>query len=351
DPISADAWLALAIADRDEVREDLRQAAQEFLANEQSPHPELCLMALACHEAGVAEEGNRLWNRVREMEAPQSSAPDLAMRLSAQFAYRAPLADCYETARTLTDLRSGYSWGHTRNTSWAIDGLAQILPLLPPPSVEKSESRGLVTLGSVVLLDTSESDRNSTGRARAGRRSATFTKQWSVPQLPKQETRLRFEHTGEDPHTYTFEAEGVQGAETLEAIGDRIKLSRSYQDLDGANVNGGVPSGSVIEVCLKISLAQDETYLLVEDRRPAAMEYADHRIDGDAAGHVAHQEFRDDRVCFFFSSLAAGEHEIVYYLRAETVGESKVLPGVAYPMYDPDYRGESESDVLTILAN
>ena len=349
--ISPESWLALAIADPDAVREGLRNSARKTLTKSEAPHHALCLMALACYEAGVTEEGIRIWNRVRKMEMPMASARDLALRLSAQFAYRAPLPKCYETARALTDLRSGYSWGHTRNTSWAIDGLSQILPLLPPPPRrDESKNRGLVRLGSTILLDTSELDRK-TGATRAGRRSATFSKSWSDEMLPGGESQLRIEHTGEDPHTYTFEATGVQGAEKLESMGDRIRLHRSYHRLDGTEVTGPIPSGSVIEVRLVVTLKQDESYLLVEGRRPAAFEFADHRIDGGAAAQIAHREFRDDRACFFFTDLPAGTHEIIYYLRAETVGVSKVPSGVVYPMYDPVSRGETESDVLEVQAD
>ena len=41
------------------------------------------------------------------------------------------------------------------------------------------------------------------------------------------------------------------------------------------------------------------------------------------------------------ASLAAGAHEVVYYLRAETAGTSHVLPGRAYPMYDEKTLGET----------
>ncbi len=89
-------------------------------------------------------------------------------------------------------------------------------------------------------------------------------------------------------------------------------------------------------------------YLIIEDRRPAGCEFAADRLDGSAAGGAAHVEFRDDRVCAFFTHLDAGRHELVYYLRAETPGVSHVLPGCAYPMYDEKTRGETGSAILTI---
>ena len=81
--------------------------------------------------------------------------------------------------------------------------------------------------------------------------------------------------------------------------------------------------------------------MIVEDRRPAACEFADEQLDGPAAASAVNVEFRDDRVAAFFTSLPAGKHELIYYLRAEHRGMSNVLPGVAYPMYNDRLRGET----------
>jgi uncharacterized protein YfaS (alpha-2-macroglobulin family) len=59
-------------------------------------------------------------------------------------------------------------------------------------------------------------------------------------------------------------------------------------------------------------------------------------------------EFRDDRISAFFTRLEAGEHRFTYLLRAETAGESHVLPAEAYPMYDERVRGSSAATVLTV---
>ena len=89
--------------------------------------------------------------------------------------------------------------------------------------------------------------------------------------------------------------------------------------------------------------------LIVEDRRPAGLEFADDRLDGAAASKSVNVEFRDDRVCAFFGYLDAGKHEVVYYLRAETAGTSQVLPGSAYPMYNDRLRGSTASAKLEVV--
>ena len=105
----------------------------------------------------------------------------------------------------------------------------------------------------------------------------------------------------------------------------------------------------MIAVRLSVDLQENEQYLIVEDRRPAGCEFADERITGkDATSWLT--EFRDDRLCAFYTSLPAGHHEIVYYLRAETPGISSILPGCAYPMYAEKVRGETGSARVEIQA-
>ena len=105
----------------------------------------------------------------------------------------------------------------------------------------------------------------------------------------------------------------------------------------------------MIGVHLTVELDKPQSYLIVEDRRPAGCEFADDAIGGPLARQAANVEFRDDRLAAFFTGLPAGRHELVYYLRAETPGTSHILPGAAYPMYNEQVRGETEAMPLEIL--
>ena len=97
----------------------------------------------------------------------------------------------------------------------------------------------------------------------------------------------------------------------------------------------------MIAVHLRVDLEGPRQYMIVEDRRPAGCEFAGELLDGPLAPAAANVEFRDDRVAAFFTSMGAGRHELIYYLRAETPGTSHLLPGVAYPMYRETIRGET----------
>jgi uncharacterized protein YfaS (alpha-2-macroglobulin family) len=78
-----------------------------------------------------------------------------------------------------------------------------------------------------------------------------------------------------------------------------------------------------------------------DDKSTAGCEFADERLEGRVAKEAAHVDWRDDRLCVFFTGLPAGRHEVVYYLRAETPGVSHLLPGCVYPMYREADRGET----------
>jgi len=152
----------------------------------------------------------------------------------------------------------------------------------------------------------------------------------------------------EQPADYAVSATGIQRLDQITPQGDEIQIRRTLRTLDGQPQGGRLRVGEVVAVHLAIKLDRPQSYLILEDRRPAGCEFADERLDDRSAGGAANVEFRDDRVAAFFTSLPAGRHELVYYLRAETPGTCHVLPGVAYPMYNDRLRGETGSLKLDI---
>jgi uncharacterized protein YfaS (alpha-2-macroglobulin family) len=134
----------------------------------------------------------------------------------------------------------------------------------------------------------------------------------------------------------------------IEPLGDEVKILRSIERLDGTPFSGALKVGEIVAVRLKLTLKAPVNCLIVEDRRPAGCEFAGDKLSGELSASAANVEFRDDRVCAFFTSLANGQHELLYYLRAETPGTSHILPGCAYPMYNEKHRGETGSATLLV---
>jgi uncharacterized protein YfaS (alpha-2-macroglobulin family) len=57
---------------------------------------------------------------------------------------------------------------------------------------------------------------------------------------------------------------------------------------------------------------------------------------------------RDDRVCFFLRRLARGRHSVSYRVRAEIPGTFSALPTIAYAMYAPELKGNSDEIKIRI---
>lgn len=330
--LAARAWLAVAVAGRAEqldlqtfAQAALRQASPEARAN----------LALACRWVGLNEEGERLWALIRRWQPEGTDR--LALKLNAQVAFGAPFDDCRQSARQLLALRSGDRWEHTRATSWAIEALSNLLAYVP----ERVPVRhAQVLVGGKPVLDVTDPTEL---------KRLVYRAHLPGEQLPSQDPlEIVLAADCDEPMRYSIRAVGTQRLDRLEPEGKRIRVQRSIETLEGKPITGPLPVGQVIAVRLVAELEQDEQYVIVEDRRPSGLEFADERLTGRAGAAAAHAEFRDDRVCAFYPTLRAGRHEIIYYLRAETPGVSHLLPGCAYPMYGEKVRGETGSARLEV---
>jgi uncharacterized protein YfaS (alpha-2-macroglobulin family) len=331
DEMEARAHLALALAGKADP--GLRSLGEQA---RRRGNPEICcLLALACRPAGlaVAEE---LWARVRDWKP--EDAGRLALFLKAQLMFGAGADECRRTAGRLMKLRRGLGWSSTEETAAALDALSLMLSRLPGEAAVKG-LRVTVAGRTVLNLSRPEDLKHLVFRARVSGEG--------LPAVEQPEITLSAE--GEVPIFYTLEATGNQRLDRSGPVGDEVKVTRSWETPDGKPIRGPVTVGQVVAVRLRLALNSPETYLLIEDRRPAGCEFVDERLHGAAARSLANIEFRDDRVCAFAGSLPAGTHEFVYYLRARTPGISNVLPGVAYPMYNDGRRGETGAAKLEVV--
>jgi uncharacterized protein YfaS (alpha-2-macroglobulin family) len=335
------AWLALTLAGRADAAA-LRAAVQQALdAADPQPPQSLANLALACHTAGLRELGARLYARLREWEA--AATEELAMKLTLQIAFGAPLEQCRATVARLLARRNGHYWESTRATSWAIEALSQMLRYDPAPPKAK---RIVVTVGDKTVLELTRPDELAAAVCRVHLQRGEMPCGDGLP--------IGMFVDSDDAVNFALNASGIQRLDTLEPEGTTIKFTRSLQDATaGVPPAGAAPVsrlklGEVVAVRLVLELAEPQQYLIVEDRRPAGCEFADEQLDGPAAASIANVEFRDDRVAAFFTSLPAGKHELIYYLRAEHRGASHVLPGAAYPMYHDRLRGETGAMRLEI---
>ena len=312
------------------------EASARIALESAAPAESKLFLALACRAAGRAEIANRLWASLDKWKPEGTEI--LALHLTAKLAFGSSYQQCREEESQLLACRKGREWENTKATSAAIDALAGMVSYT---ASEKPTHKLKVIVGGRTVLDLSDP---------AGLKKLTYRVHLPAGSVPQMEG-LPIEMITDDQRKiyYTLAAKGTQKQDKLEPTGDVVKLNRSYERLDGKPLVGSVQPGEVVTVRLTLVLASVQEYMMVEDRRPSGCEYTIERLQNYPEGFIpANVEFRDDRVCIFFTSLPAGRHEVIYTLRAETAGVIKVLPGCAYPMYADKLRGETGAAELKI---
>jgi len=122
------------------------------------------------------------------------------------------------------------------------------------------------------------------------------------------------------------------------------KWRREYTPLKAGE---SVTTGEDIEVRLTVDNSRPLEYMIIEDRLPAGFESRETDRDPrfmDDNGYYSwftHRERRDEKMAFFITRLSAGRHEFRHVIYGELAGQSIALPASAWPMYQPEVRGES----------
>jgi hypothetical protein len=329
--LGARAWLALTLAGR--VERAAVQAEAERLCIGEHPAEERGYLVLACRARGLLAEASQLFARMPGWQPETTEL--LALKLQVEMACGVKLEECQQTAARLVKRRQGLHWESTRATAAAIEALAPMMRYLIGSTTVKSLR---VLVGGKRVLELRDAKELS---------PLVYRLQVAAEMLPRGEgAEVELQVDSEVAILFTLSASGTQQLDRMEPIGTSVRMQRQLETLDGKPLHGPVKPGDVIAVRLRIELDQAQSYLIVEDRRPAGCEYADERIS--SGNTPASLEFRDDRLCVFFNQLPAGKHEIVYWLRAETAGASHFLPGVVYPMYQESARGETGATRLEV---
>ncbi|MBI4568993.1 MAG: hypothetical protein HY719_11420 [Planctomycetes bacterium] len=109
-------------------------------------------------------------------------------------------------------------------------------------------------------------------------------------------------------------------------------------------------SGDEIDVVLKIEAKNDYEYVCFEDMKAAGCEPVALQSGSSWAGGLSStMELRDEKVAFFLSFLPQGKHETSYKMRAEIPGTFHALPARGFAMYAPDVKGNSDGFVMKVV--
>jgi hypothetical protein len=330
--IEAKAVAALVPAGKIEPAELARVARRRLEAN--AGNDERALLALACRRDGLHEEAEQLVKKLRDWKP--ADAEGLALLLETRVAFGAPLAECRAAAADLLRLRNGDRWANTQATAAAILALADFTAYASSAELARPVA---------VMVDGKE-----VAAVRDPEALKKLVLRLDLPAAAFRDERRTLELVteGEQPLLYTVVVRGVEHLDEIAPTGKEVVIRRRRETLDGKPLDRPLKVGEVCAVRLSVELEKAQDFMMVEDRRPAGCEFADEQALRNARGTWASTEFRDDRVCLFFTRLEAGRHEVVYYLRAETPGASHILPGFAHPMYAEHLHGETGSDRVEV---
>ena len=265
----------------------------------------------------------------------------------------------------LNNRKHGTYWNSTRDTAMVVEAMADYLAATkedqPNMTVEvfvdgnlqktvKITPENLFSFDNVMLL---EGDAVKTGAHKIElRRSGTgpvyfnayltnFTKEDPITATGLEvKVQRRFYRLEADDRDVSVQGDRGQVVNQQTAKFKRIPL----QNL------ASVTSGELIEIELILDSKNDYEYLLLEDRKPSGFEPDDQRSGYIFEGLRAYRELRDDRVSFFLSDLARGQHSVSYRLRAETPSQKvSALPAKIEGMYAPELVGNSDEFKLRVL--
>ena len=263
----------------------------------------------------------------------------------------------------LNNRRATGHWNSTRDTALVIESLAEYIRVSgedqPNMTVEvlidgqvakrvKITSENLFSFDNVVLLegDAVRSGTRNIEIRRSGRGPlyynaylTNFTLEDPITSAGLEvKVRRRFFRLERNDNAVDVRGARGQAVKQQSTAWNRIPL----ENLDA------VSSGDLIEIELLLDSKNDYEYLMLEDSKPSGFEPDDQRSGYVFEGLRAYRELRDDRVTFFLSQLARGNHSISYRLRAETPGRMAALPAKIEGMYAPELVGNSNEFRLQV---
>ncbi|MGC9358573.1 MAG: hypothetical protein ACP5GX_11930, partial [Anaerolineae bacterium] len=172
--------------------------------------------------------------------------------------------------------------------------------------------------------------------------------------------------------TYVAHMAIYRSIEEVQAESRGITVRREYCAVQPASDDDtcvpvtAVRAGDLVEVRLTLVVPQTRYYITLEDVYPAGMEPVDPTLLTEQQGQPEpgpireggrvfwwwdpfdHRELRDERALFFARTLAPGNYQVQYRLRAVTPGEYRVLPATASEMYFPEVWGRTAGTLFNV---
>ncbi len=266
--------------------------------------------------------------------------------------------------------RRAASWNNTRDTAMTVLALNQYL---------RQSGELMHPLDLTVSFNNREIAGLSFDRASILDAPAAVT----VPaEMLQDETQFRILLSRKEsraPVYYSIEAEYFSLEKPIQPSGNTLFVRRAVEKLEPFQTllkgfqNRGIAlgdrpvavSGDALRVSLMVEARMDLEYVVIEDFKPACMEFTtlqsggglslrqmrqDRRGNWVPAGSSirAYAEWRDNRGAFFIDRLPEGVWQLQYDARTQVPGSFHALPAVGSAMYVPEIIGNSLENIWSV---
>ena len=304
-------------------------------------------------ETAVNENGRAHWTGAsydgaynRKTMASDTRNTALALSAIATIQPGHPLE--VNVVRWLMSQRRAFGWGTTNETSFAVLGLTDHLLAIGYAESDNDTPFSVTVNGELFTTGT------------LNRSELTLTV--SVPrEVLAGANEIVVTEDGKRPLYFVITSRIYQPQSTIAADGIAT-IERNYIDLETNEATTSFEAGQLVKVELSVTLPDDASYLIIEDKLPAGLEALNEGLN--TSSHISQQyqepryywqdygynqkEIRGDRVSFFVTEFNAGTRTISYIARATQSGEFTAMPTELSAMYDPTMWGHSTSNELTI---
>lgn len=157
--------------------------------------------------------------------------------------------------------------------------------------------------------------------------------------------KVRFNNPDKNTFFYQLMQSGFNRVIANTPLKQGLEIFREYKDAAGNTINS-TTLGSDIEVHIHIrALGSDYlSNIAIEDLLPGGFEVVSDSVKNNGMDYI---DIREDRVNFF-GGIDSSAKEIVYQIKAVTLGTYIVPPAYAEAMYNPNTKGQGISSIIKI---
>ena len=270
---------------------------------------------------------------------------------------QSPLID--SVVRWLVTYRRGTSWNNTRDTAAAVDALLDVMVARHEETVLPFDAEVLVNGQRVARVHMQDPMPARAGAVEVPAKLLhTGANEVTVRRVGASKGTSHLPSLYWSGTLYTVNpVENYPGDDEGFSVTRSYALLKTTRDKKGRLVTvatpladgQAVPVGAEVRVTVSVKTKKPYPYVMIEDRLIPGCDLtqaeADRNVNG---GWWVGREVSDDSLTVYVTRLDAGEHRLVYDVRAEAAGHYHVRPAEARLMYTPEVRGHSPESHLTI---